>query len=193
MHRTISRADVEALESDDVDLSVKAERLAAWAEDGEVDHAADVSAQSLLATAAELLGIAGDRDAQWDVLDRAERAEGRSAIDILAYRVEALFARGADDAARATADDLRRARTANPFTCHFMAEVFADRDEPKTAERWFNIGLRTLEAIDPEMGEEPTWDLLLVGRRRLREGLGGPGDEYDQMAEAISSLHGREA
>lgn len=192
MQRTISRADVDELESSDTPVATKAAELIAWVDDDEVTFGADVSPQSVLTTAAELLGIAGDRDAQWETLDRAEQAEGRSAIDIRAYRVEALFTRGASEAARATADDLRRSREAGPFTCHMMAEVFEEHDDPSAAERWFNIGLRILEAIDPEMVEEPAWDQLLVGRHRVRVARGRSADEYDQMAEAVLSLHGGE-
>lgn len=162
-----------------------AAQLTAWAEDATVEHDDGSDPTYLLITAAEHLGFAGDFEGKLALLDRAEQADGESHADIDAYRVHALFALGRDDEATALADQIRKRRSRNPFTCDVLADVFLDRGDAKQALRWTNIGLRLLEDAMPDDATDTLLDLMIVRRYGIRREMQMPMDAYDEEAEEL--------
>lgn len=176
------------LEASDASNREKAEQLIAWA-DGPGDAlSADISPASLLATASAYLGYAGDSEARWELLQRADTIGDQiDGVVIHAHLVAALLERGEPEQAKARAGDIRRSGRVRPSTSLFLAETFETHADLKAAERWFNIGLR----VD-EDGDSGDVALLLSGRWRVRRALGRPRDAYDDEAAALATTQGTE-
>lgn len=176
------------LEASNATHREKAEQLIAWADGPAEALAADISPASLLATASAYLGYAGDQEARWELLQRADTIGDQiDGVVIHAHLVAALLERDEPDQAKARADDIRRSGRVRPSTCLFLAETFETHDDLKAAERWYNIGLRLDE--DDASGDLP---LLLSGRWRVRRALGRPGDAYDDEAAALAATQDAE-
>jgi hypothetical protein len=155
-----------------------AARLVAWSEER---HPQDqVSPADLVSAAAWHLDQAGDTEAALDLHRRAVTAEGTTLPDARCMLAAALLDAGRPDEAKQVADDLRRSRP-RVIDIGSMAEVFELAGDLQQAHRWTAMGLSRLELVtDDEELQEYEVEALLATRRRVREALGYPPDEYDE-------------
>jgi predicted Zn-dependent protease len=155
-----------------------AARLVAWSQER---HPQDVvTPADLVSAAAWHLDQAGDVEAALDLHRRAVTAEGTTLPDARCMLAAALFDAGRPEEAKQVADDLRRSRP-RVIDIGSMAEVFELAGDLAQAHRWTAMGLGRLELVtDDEELQEYEVETLLATRRRVREALGYPPDEYDE-------------
>ena len=161
-----------------------AARLVAWSEERHPEDDAEVTPAMLLAHAGEQLTSVGDHEAALDLYRRATRAEGDVVPDVRCHLHHGLIAAGDLDAARRLAEEVRRSGPADVDVYLLIAEDYEAIGDLVQANRWMNLGLRRLvdELEDPD-GPPPdvVAALFLTARRRVREALGFPPDEFDLM------------
>jgi tetratricopeptide (TPR) repeat protein len=179
--------DVEDLEPDagtPDDHRAVAARLAEWSEERHPEDHAEVTPAALLVLAAEHLGLAGDHAGALELYRRAARAEGDVAPDIRCFLHHGLIAVGDLAAARRLAEEIRRSRPADADVYALIGEDYEAAGDLAEANRWMNLGLhRFLGQIEDGDDESPdtTGVLLLTARRRVRQSLGFPPDEFDDL------------
>jgi hypothetical protein len=183
VRNALTHDDIEALEASS--RTPKAHRRAAarlteWAEQQHPDH--EVTPADLLSAAAWHLGRAGDTEASLELYRRAVTAEGTTTPDARSQLHAALLEAGRLDEAQQVADDFRRSR---PRIADFadMAESFHMVGDLAQAHRWAEMGVNRLELDAPEDAEDDDVDLitLLNVRRQVRQELGFPPDELDEL------------
>jgi hypothetical protein len=183
MRNALTFDDIERLEAST--RTPKAHRRAAatmvtWAEERHEDD--EVTPADLLSAAAWHLGRAGDTEPSLDLYRRAVTVEGTTTPDARCLLHAALLEAGRLDEARQVADDLRHS---HPRIIDFasMAENFHLVGDQEQAHRWVEMGVTRLELDAPEDAEDDDVELitLLNVRRHVREALGYPPDELDEM------------
>lgn len=165
-----------------------AEQLAAWAEE---DHPEDdVSPATLLVNAGEHLSTAGDHDTALELFRRAADARGHVPPDVRCYLHHGLMEVGDVDDARRLADELRRERPADPDVYLFVGEDYEVTDHLEDAHRWLTMAvLQFVRRVqDGDDGAARSAADLMGARRRVRQALALPADEYDELA-AVALLN----
>lgn len=161
-----------------------AARLVAWSEERHPEDDAEVTPAMLLAHAGEQLTSVGDHEAALDLYRRATQAEGDVVPDVRCHLHHGLIEAGDLDAARRLAEEVRRSGPADVDVYLLIAEDYEAIGDLVQANRWMNLGLRRLvdELEDPD-GPPPDFvaAVFLTARRRVREALGFPPDEFDLM------------
>jgi tetratricopeptide (TPR) repeat protein len=159
-----------------------AAKLAEWAAKTNRDD--EVTPADLLSAAGWHLDQAGDTEAALDLYRRAVAAEGTTTPDARCLLHAALLQAGRLDEARQVADDLRRAR---PRIIDFaaMAETFELVGDLQQAHRWAAMGVNRLQLTAAVDAADDDYEIvtLLDTRRRIREALGFPPDELDELDE----------
>jgi tetratricopeptide (TPR) repeat protein len=181
----LSDDDIEMLEANA--RTPKAHRkaaatLEAWATESHPDD--ETSPAAMLTAAAEHLQRAGDRDEALAVLRRSATAPGDVPPDKRCYLHSGLLGAGLHEEARQLAEEVRRSAPSEPDVYSFMAENYELTGDLQQALRWLTIGLRHVELpTDADELEEMAWQstYLLRARRRVREALGFPPDELDEL------------
>jgi hypothetical protein len=176
--------DIERLEASATTPATHREsaaRLLAWAEE---PHSSDEAMPAdLVSAAAWHLDQAGDAERALDLHRRAVTAEGTTTPDARCMLAAALFDAGRDAEARQVAEDLRRS---GPRIVDIagMAEVFELVGDLKQAHRWVAMGLGRLDLVaDDDPLEDVEVELLFNARRRVRQALGFPPDELDDVED----------
>ena len=187
MRGPLSLDDVEELELEaetPEQRRAAAARLVAWSEERHPEDDAEVTPAMLLAHAGEQLTSVGDHEAALDLYRRATQAEGDVVPDVRCHLHHGLIEAGDLDAARRLAEEVRRSGPADVDVYVLIAEDYEAIGDLSQANRWMNLGLRHLvdELEDPD-GPQPDFvaALFLTARRRVREALGFPPDEFDLM------------
>jgi tetratricopeptide (TPR) repeat protein len=156
-----------------------AAELTAWADEQHPDD--EVSPADLLSAAAWHLQQAGDTEPALELYRRAVAAEGTTTPDARCLLSAALLEAGRLNEARQVADGLRRSGP-RIVDVASMAEVFELHGDLKEAHRWVAMGVTRLElASESELPEEYEVDELLSVRRRVRQALGFPPDDLDEI------------
>ena len=184
MRDPLSEDDVERLQA--FARTPKAHReaaatLARWVEEGQPDDG--VSPADLLSAAGWHLAQAGDTEDSLALYRRAVAAEGTTTPDARCLLHAALLEAGQLDEARQVANDLRRT---GPRIVDIadMAENFEMHGDLVQAHRWAEMGVSRLE-LAADSDEPPVFDvrILLGVRRRIRQELGFPPDDWDDVGE----------
>ena len=190
MRKPLNQDDVE-----DVVLSARspaehraaAAQLGAWAEETHPEDE-EVTPAWLLVSAGEELALAEDHEGALQLFERAVVAEGEAVPDVRCYLHNGLLRAGQADRTRALAEEVRRSRPADPDVYLFIGEGYELVGDLPEANRWFTLGLMR---VVREVGEEGLTDFrmvfLLNARRRVRQTLGFPPDEYDALAAVSMS------
>lgn len=177
MREPLTYDDVEAIErqrTPEAHRSAAAELLS-WVEQGHPDD--EVTPADLLVAAAWHLGQAGDTEPSLDLYRRAVAAESVTTPSARCSLHAALLDAGRLDEARQVADEVRRSRPGIADIAD-MAETFELNGDLRQAHRWAEMGVNRLELDAPEDVEVIT---LLNVRRSVREQLGFPPDELDEL------------
>ena len=161
-----------------------AARLVSWSEERHPEDDAEVTPAMLLAHAGEQLTSVGDHEAALDLYRRAVQAEGDVVPDVRCHLHHGLVAAGDVDAARRLAEEVRRSRPTDVDVYVLIGEDYEAIGDLAEANRWMNLGLRRLvDGLEDPEGPPPefTTALFLTARRRVRDALGFPPDEFDLM------------
>ena len=173
--------DIEAIErqrTPDAHRSAAAELLS-WVEERHPDD--EVSPADLLSSAAWHLGEAGDVEASLDLHRRAVAAEGAVSPSARCSLHAALLEAGQLEEARQVADEIRRSRPSIGDMAD-MAENFDMHGDLQQALRWAEKGVTKLQLDAPDDIEDDIGVISLLNiRRNVRQQLGFPPDELDEM------------
>jgi predicted Zn-dependent protease len=167
-----------------------ARQLEAWAAEG-TRPGDEVNAAQLLVLAGEQFARAGDDHEAARVLRRAVATGEPVVPDVRCYLHHALLAIGEVEAARELADGIRRERPADADVYLFIGEDLEVHGDLRSAHRWLTLGARTaladvddadtLDAFDAASGAA----FLLTARKRVREVLGMPPDDWDELVPPL--------
>jgi tetratricopeptide (TPR) repeat protein len=165
-----------------------AAELEAWATESHPDD--ETTPAALLNAAAWHLQKAGDRDAALAVLRRSVAAPGDVVPDKRVYLHSGLLGAGLHEEARELADEVRRLAPSQPDVYAFMAENYELSGDLQQALRWLTLGLRHIDPpAEPDDLEEMAWQsvYLLRARRRVRQTIGFPPDDLDELMTAAQA------
>jgi predicted Zn-dependent protease len=142
----------------------------------------------LLQQVGDYRAIAGDLEGAEQAYREAIDTGGATEFDVRASLIDILLQGDRDGEARALAEEVRRGRTPSPSVHLLVGEAFEAHGHLDDAHAWLTRGVRRAE----EAGEPADWDrfMLMQSRRRVREAIGLPQDEYDEAVEDLRS--GRE-
>ena len=167
-----------------------ARQLEVWA--GEPRPAgAEVNAAELLVSAGEQLVRIGDADDAVRVFRRAVATGEPVAPDVRCYLHNALLKAGDVDAARDVAEQVRRERPADTDVYLLIGEDYELHGDLRAAHRWLTLGARTALADMEDADEAQAYAIaseaahLLRSRRRVRQLLGMPPDDWDELVPPI--------
>jgi hypothetical protein len=180
VRRPLSYDDIEAIErqrTPEAHRSAAAELLS-WVEERHPDD--EVTPADLLSSAAWHLGEAGDVEASLDLHRRAAAAGGTTSLTERCLLHAALLEAGQEDEARQVADEVRRSRPGIRDIAD-MAENFDMNGDLQQALRWAEMGVTKLQLDSPDDIEDVGVISLLNIRRHVRQELGFPPDELDEM------------
>lgn len=175
--------DVERLEASARTPRAHREAAAALRDWAEHPHPDDESSPAELVTAAAWhLGQAGDTEASLQLYRRAVEAEGTTTPGERCLLHAALTDAGRLDEARQVAEDLRRSGP-RLLDCAGMAETFELAGDLEQAHRWVAMGVSRLELSSEADVDDDDFEVveLLNARRRVRQALGFPPDELDDI------------
>jgi tetratricopeptide (TPR) repeat protein len=160
--------------------------LVAWADEPHPDD--DVPPARLLNAAAWHLEAAGDRQPALDLHRRAVTAPGDVLPDARCYLHGALLATGRNDEAQQVADHIRRSAPKDTDVYLFVAENYELADDLRQAHRWLTMGAERIERTDRQDLPVDGFGVftLLRARRRVRESLGQPVDDLDELVPPIA-------
>lgn len=143
-----------------------------------------VSAASLLVSAGEHFALGGDNDRAVQQFRLAVEANGDAPPDTRVYLLQGLLDAGFTEEAQEVADTIRRERPVDADVYVFIAESFELVGDHGRAQRWFSMGLRLADDRDVQLSEFD-YELLLMGRRRVRQAAGMPEDVLDADAKEV--------
>ncbi|MFF1375854.1 SEC-C metal-binding domain-containing protein [Streptomyces sp. NPDC058308] len=166
----------------------------------DVDHIAEAArlertaglypedAEQLLLQAAAHLELAGARDRATTLYDRLLSAEtpAGSPLLIRALKASNLWEYGHEAEARAIIDGVRAAAPRDPAPWVIVAESLESHDELEQAHETFTEAAALLlpaRTPEPPYATHP----LLFGRHRVRRLLGADHDEWDTLADRVST------
>ena len=151
----------------------------AWAAEPHPED--EVTVGRLLVAAGEQWGLAGEPERALQLFRRAVATNDEVEPDVRCYLIDALLEAGQRDEADKLAEELRRSRPDNPDAYLFVGEAYEEAGDLGASLRWFTSGM--LKAMKDEAVDEVDVVLLMRARRRVREGMGFPPDEYDELAD----------
>ena len=187
----LSLDDVDELELDAEtpgERRAAAARLVAWSEERHPEDDVEVTPAMLLAHAGEQLTTVGDHEAALDLYRRAVGAEGDVVPDVRCHLHHGLIQAGDVNAAHQLAEEVRRSGPADVDVYALIGEDYEVVGDLVEANRWMNLGLRRLiDALEDPDGPPPDFvaALFLTARRRVRQALGFPPDEFDLMLPPV--------
>jgi tetratricopeptide (TPR) repeat protein len=179
--------ELEAAAGTPEDHRAAAATLTAWADEPHPDD--DVPPARLLSSAAWHLDTAGDPAEALRLHRRAVAAPGDVVPDARCYLHGALLEAGLDDEARQLADEIRRSAPTDSDVYLVMGENYALAGDLKQAHRWLTIGAERLERTDRPISGISIFHLLRA-RRHVRDSLGLPADDLDELVPPISLPEG---
>ncbi|MEV8439270.1 tetratricopeptide repeat protein [Actinosynnema sp. NPDC051121] len=158
--------------------------------DAELEQYPDERVQ-ILTEAAEECDRAGEHDRAVALLTRAvaeggeEGGEARVALADVLFRLDRL------EEARAQLDALRDERPSSAAPYHLAAELLEARGDLQEALTWFDMATarlteQELAERDGEFAFLSYADNVLAGRRRVRDALGMPRDEWDESVQSMA-------
>ncbi|TQN42134.1 hypothetical protein FHU33_1528 [Blastococcus colisei] len=160
--------------------------MVAWADEAHPDD--ETGPARLLNAAAWHLDQVEEHDAALALYRRAVAARGTVLPDARCYHA-ALLRVGLVDEARRLSDEVRRTAPADLDVYVFMSENHELAGDLQQAYRWLNMGVRQLELPD-RVDVHPSNDyaelVLLRARRRMRESLGFPPDDVDELVPPLT-------
>jgi thioredoxin-like negative regulator of GroEL len=161
-----------------------ARQLEVWAEEDE-PAGAEVTAADLLVAAGEQLLRVGDT-AEAVRLFRLAVATGKPTTpDARCFLHNALLEAGDVDAARELAEQVRRERPVEADVYLFIGEDYEGHEDLREAHRWLTLGARRTmpDVEDDDLSFEAAH--LLRSRRRVRQRLGMPPDDWDLLVPPV--------
>lgn len=186
MREPLTTDDLEALE-EQASGSPDAQRETArrLQRDAADPHPEDeVSPVDVLNHAAELLALAGDQEPAIEVLWQAVSLDHPADLDPRCLLVLMLVQGEQLDEARAVTSALRARRPSTPASYLLLGEAWELAGEAGEAARWFTAGV-----LAAERAGEPMLQLLaLSARRRLRQALGIPADDFDMQVDRLREM-----
>jgi hypothetical protein len=168
------------------------------------DHASAARQMSMLAATGTDTGAMPRAEAflraaeQWMLADdpaeavagfRRAMAEGGPVfVEPRVPLARALFQLGKDTEAQAIISSLRAEGPTDPRICDMVAELLVERSDLASALEWATAGVRLCltqgaEAQPAAAGDKSELRLLLSLRYRIRNDLGLPEDDYDQLLD----------
>jgi tetratricopeptide (TPR) repeat protein len=143
----------------------------------------------ILLEAADAWKRAGDRDRAITLLTEAVALAGDDGAAARVTLADVYFEFGDAERAHAQLDDLRRDRPPSPMAYHLAAELLEARGELDGALTWFGMAMarlteEELAELGTDHGPFTEAGTVLAGRRRVREALGLPADEWDERIDA---------
>ncbi|MEV0252788.1 SEC-C domain-containing protein [Streptomyces sp. NPDC050732] len=163
------------------------------AEAARLERTADLypeDAEQLLIQAAAHLELAGDRDRATTLYDRLLSPTAphppSAPLLIRALKASNLWEYGHEAEARAIIDGVRTASPRDPAPWVIVAESLEAHDELEQAQATFTEAAALLVPVtttDPPYATHP----LLFGRHRVRRLLGAEHDEWDALADRVST------
>ncbi len=138
---------------------------------------------SLLIAAGEHWQMRGEYDQARRCFEEARADGGESASDPVSNLLSLALEEGDEDAVTAFDSELRkmaRADAVSRTTCHLTGEAYEIRGRLGPALRWFSI---PFTHADPD-ADDPVDEMLLLGRRRVRDALGKAPDRMDELVAA---------
>lgn len=136
---------------------------------------------SLLTAAGEHWQMRGELDEARRCFLLAQQDGGESATEPIASLLSLAIEEGDEEAVAALDRQLRQAVRedgVNVASCHHVAESYELHGRLRAALRWCNI---PFTHHDP--GDGPLDDAVLVARRRIKDALGMPPDQFDGWLE----------
>ncbi len=143
----------------------------------------------ILLEAAHAWQRAGDHDRAIALLTEAVALGGDDGAAARVALAGVYFELGDAERAQAQLDELRRARPPSPMAYQMAAETVEERGELDDALTWFGMAMarlteEELAELDTDHGPFSEAGTVLAGRRRVREALGLPADEWDERIDA---------
>ena len=143
----------------------------------------------ILIEAAEAARRAGDHDRAIALLEQVVAEGGEDAGEACVVLANLLFGLDRDEQARAQLDALRRERPSSPSPYHLAGELLEELGALQESLTWFNMAVSRL--TEQEMAEQEGEfgffsyaNNVLAGRRRVRQALEMPPDEWDESVES---------
>lgn len=155
-----------------------AERLEALAADATPRD--DVNRGELLVAAAEQHRLAGDPSRSVALCRQAVADGSALRLDARAHLLAALAQAGEPEEARRVADEFRATKPCAPDVLLFVGEQLELMGDLNAALTWYTRGV--LQAVRAD-GAGFIECLLFLGRRRVRQEIGFPPDDFDELAE----------
>lgn len=164
-------------------LRQRADTEYAWASEADAyELEPGLERSYVLSVAADDYLAAGDRERALAVAREAQAAEAPGGWDGCISLIRAQLGLGDVEAAKAAADEARKAAASDPMLAEMVGDAFELADQLALAERWYSIGLRGIE-----LGDEWLWhERLLRDRYRVRRDQSKPLDAMDEEFEALS-------
>lgn len=140
----------------------------------------------ILVEAAYQWRTAGEHEHALVLLGEATALGGEDGAVARVELAEAMFALGRDDDAVAALAQLREQRPSSPMAYQLAAELMNERGAHQEALTWINMAVSRLddEELEQRHEPEPTHTNALLGyRRRIRQTIGLPADEFDESVQ----------
>jgi uncharacterized protein HemY len=179
--RTTDRIDDLAFDADRTGRHAElAEHLLATAQ-GMPSGAGALRAEVLVA-AAEQLQLCGDVDRAVEAVREAQADGGDVRLGVRTHLVVALDAAGATEQAREVLAEIRQSQPTDLALHLFLGEHCDRSGRPAEANTWLT---RALVIAERSNTVDMNVVLLLLARRRVRQRLGFPADDWDERADAL--------
>jgi hypothetical protein len=140
--------------------------------------ASEVTRAEVLAAAAAYRGGGGDYQAALALLERARADGSASRVSLHAMIASVLLAADRRDEAREQLAEIPLAATRNVRTLGLVAQIYADLDDLPSAHKWLTKAASIAERNESSLSYVP----LILRRRSIREELGYPADDFDEVA-----------
>ena len=178
----------DAAEGSDPDLHREAAAdLLAWASEPHPDDDPEASRAELLVSAAEQLSMAGDREPALGVLREAVATGEPVNPDVRAFLINGLLECGRGDEADKVADDLRHERPENVMVHDLVGTAYERAGRLDVALRWFTMGVLRAVSWGDDVDDLDGLNALMLmsSRYRVRQAMGFPPDEFDEIAADV--------